>query len=170
MCLRDSPQCGPGHPARKAPSAGTRRAPGPADADRLFFRQLAADQKEKAIGIILSGMGSDGTLGLKTIKENLGMAMVQDPTSAKYDGMPRIALNTGLVDYVAAAKELPAKLIQYVNHSPRLPEDRNLAEGELSAAIQKVFVLLRPHGERFFLLQEQHDQPPDRTADERPSI
>ena len=111
----------------------------------FFFRQLAADQKEKAIGIILSGMGSDGTLGLKAIKENFGMAMVQDPASAKYDGMPRSAINTGLVDYVAPAEELPAKLIQYVNHVPRPPEDRDLPEGEPSAALQKVFVLLRAH-------------------------
>ena len=111
----------------------------------FFFRQLAADQKEKAIGIILSGMGSDGTLGLKAIKENSGMAMVQDPASAKYDGMPRSAINTGLVDYVAPAEELPAKLLQYVNHAPRPPEDRDLPEGEPSAALQKVFVLLRAH-------------------------
>ena len=73
------------------------------------------------------------------------MAMVQDPASAKYDGMPRSAINTGLVDYVAAAEELPAKLIQYVNHTPRLPEDRDLPEAEPSAALQKVFVLLRAH-------------------------
>ncbi len=111
----------------------------------FFFRQLAANQREKAIGIILSGMGSDGTLGLKAIKENFGMAMVQDPASAKYDGMPRSAINTGLVDYVAAAEELPAKLSQYVNHVPRPPEDRDLPEGESSAALQKVFVLLRAH-------------------------
>jgi two-component system, chemotaxis family, CheB/CheR fusion protein len=111
----------------------------------FFFRQLAADQKEKAIAILLSGMGSDGTLGLKAIKENLGMAMVQDPASAKYDGMPRSAINTGLVDYVAGAEALPAKLIQYVNHSRRLPEDRDLPEAEPSSPLQKVFVLLRAH-------------------------
>jgi two-component system CheB/CheR fusion protein len=111
----------------------------------FFFRQLAADQKEKAISIILSGMGSDGTLGLKAVKENFGMAMVQDPASAKYDGMPRSAINTGMVDYVAAAEELPAKLIQYVNHIPRPPEDHELPEGESSSALQKVFVLLRAH-------------------------
>jgi two-component system CheB/CheR fusion protein len=111
----------------------------------FFFHQLAADQKEKAIGIILSGMGSDGTRGLKAIKEHFGMAMVQDPVSAKYDGMPRSAINTGLADYVAAAEELPAKIVQYVGHVPRPPEDRDLPEGESSAALQKVFVLLRAH-------------------------
>jgi two-component system CheB/CheR fusion protein len=111
----------------------------------FFFRQLAADQKEKAICIILSGMGSDGTLGLRAIKEYCGMAMVQDPASAKYDGMPRSAIHTGLVDYVAPAEELPVKLSQYVNHTPQPPEDRDLHEGESSAALQKVFVLLRAH-------------------------
>jgi two-component system CheB/CheR fusion protein len=109
----------------------------------FFLRQLAVDQKEKAIGIILSGMGSDGTLGLKAIKENFGAALVQDPASAKYDGMPRSAINTGLMDYVASAEELPARLLQYVHHVPRPPEDRDLAEGESSAALAKVFVLLR---------------------------
>ncbi len=109
----------------------------------FFFRQLAADQKERAIGILLSGMGSDGTLGLKAIKEDFGMAMTQDPASAKYDAMPRSAINTGLVDYVAPAEELPAKLIQYVNHTPQPLDDHDVAEAEPSTALQKVFVLLR---------------------------
>ena len=108
-----------------------------------FLRHLAEDQKEKAIGILLSGMGSDGTLGVKAIKEQLGMVMAQDPTSAKYDAMPRSAINTGMVDYVASADELPAKLVQYVNHVPPPREDRELPEGELSSALQKVFVALR---------------------------
>ena len=90
-------------------------------------------------------MGSDGTLGLKAIKENFGMVMVQDPASAKYDGMPRSAINTGMVDYVAAAQELPAKLIQYVTHAPAAPEEHVPAEEEPAAALEKVFVLLRAH-------------------------
>jgi two-component system, chemotaxis family, CheB/CheR fusion protein len=112
----------------------------------FFFRHLAADQKEKAIGILFSGMGTDGTLGLRAIKENLGMAMVQDPASAKYDGMPRSAINTGLADYVAPAEKLPAKLIQYIHHVPEPIGDRDLHDEEPSAALQKVFVLLRAHG------------------------
>ena len=111
----------------------------------FFFRHLAADQKEKAIGIILSGMGSDGTLGLKAIKENLGMVMVQDPASAKYDSMPRSAINTGMADYVAAAQELPAKLVQYFTHAPAAREKHVPAEGEPTSALEKVFVLLRAH-------------------------
>ena len=112
----------------------------------FFFRHLAADQKEKAIGIILSGMGSDGTLGLRAIKEQLGMAMVQDPASAKYDGMPRSAIATGMADYVASAQELPAKLIQYTAHLPTIAEKRVSAEEEPASALGKVFVLLRAHG------------------------
>ncbi|MDH5681351.1 MAG: chemotaxis protein CheB, partial [Spirochaetota bacterium] len=61
----------------------------------FFFRSLAEDRKEKAICIILSGTGSDGTLGLRTIKELGGMVMVQEPHEASYDGMPRSAINTG---------------------------------------------------------------------------
>ena len=109
----------------------------------FFFRQLAADQKENAIGIILSGMGSDGTLGLRAIKEQLGMAMVQDPASAKFDGMPRSAIGTGIADYVASAQELPAKLIQYTSHLPTMAEKRVAVEKEPSDAMGKVFVLLR---------------------------
>jgi two-component system, chemotaxis family, CheB/CheR fusion protein len=109
----------------------------------FFFRHLAADQKENAIGIILSGMGSDGTLGLKAIKENFGMAMVQDPSSAKYDGMPRSAINSGVADYIAEAEGLPAKLIQYCSHVPAATDEHAAAEGESSAGLEKVFVLLR---------------------------
>src|SRR5262249_28877578 len=66
----------------------------------FFFRSLAQDQKERAIGVILSGTGSDGTLGLQEIKGNSGMVMVQAEQSAKYSGMPHSAIATRLVDYV----------------------------------------------------------------------
>ena len=112
----------------------------------FFFRHLAADQKEKAIGIILSGMGSDGTLGLRAIKEQLGMAMVQDPASAKYDGMPRSAIGSGMADYIASAENLPAKLIQYTSHHPALVQKRAAVEEEPSSDLEKIFVLLRAYG------------------------
>ena len=66
----------------------------------FFFRALAADQHERAIGVILSGMGSDGALGLRAIKENAGLTLVQSPDSAKFDGMPRSAIDAGLADIV----------------------------------------------------------------------
>ena len=111
----------------------------------FFFRHLAEDQGEKAIGIILSGMGTDGTLGLKAIKEKMGIAMVQDLKSAKYDGMPRSAMDTGLVDFVAPAEELPTKMIGYVKHSLRVSREGPVLEEKASSGLQKIFVLLRAH-------------------------
>ncbi len=109
----------------------------------FFFRQLAEDQKEKGISIILSGMGTDGTLGLKAIKENLGMVMVQDLKSAKFDGMPRSAIDTGLADYIASAEKLPAKLISYVKHYKVVHREKLTIESKAISALQKIFVLLR---------------------------
>ena len=67
----------------------------------FFFRSLADDQQEHSIGVILSGMGSDGTLGLRSIKEKAGVVFVQEPGSAKFDGMPQSAIEAGLADVVA---------------------------------------------------------------------
>lgn len=66
----------------------------------FFFRSLAEDQHERAICIVLSGTGSDGTQGLRAIKAEGGMAIAQEPHSADYDGMPNSAIATGLVDHV----------------------------------------------------------------------
>ena len=78
-----------------------------------FFRSLARDQGARAIGVILSGTASDGTLGLRMIKGEGGMAMVQDPETTKYSGMPRSAIGTGLVDFVLPPDEMPGQLIEY---------------------------------------------------------
>ncbi len=79
----------------------------------LFFRSLGKGHGRKCVSIVLSGTGSDGSTGLKTVKEEGGMAIVQDPKEAKYDGMPRSAINTGLVDKVLAVKEMPDELQRY---------------------------------------------------------
>ena len=81
----------------------------------FFFRSLADDLKEKAICIILSGTGTEGTLGLKTIKGEGGMVMVQSIESAAYDGMPRSAIATELVDYILSPEKMPEQLVSYVN-------------------------------------------------------
>ena len=109
----------------------------------FFFRHLADDQGEMAIGIIFSGMGSDGTLGLKAIKEKLGMVMVQDISSAKFNGMPQSAINTGLVDYIAPASNLHEKLLEYVNHIT--VRDRKLprSDKKTPGAMQKIFAMVR---------------------------
>lgn len=110
----------------------------------FFFRSLAEDQGEKAICIIMSGTGSDGTLGLRAISGAGGMTMVQDPASAKYNGMPESAINTGLADYILPADKMPEQLIGYVAHfyqraarrTPPLPE-------KTPGAMQKILMLLR---------------------------
>ncbi|AKB83160.1 Chemotaxis protein methyltransferase CheR [Methanosarcina barkeri 3] len=81
----------------------------------FFFRSLAEEKKESAIGIILSGTGSDGTLGIRAIKAEGGMVMAQTPESSEYDSMPRSVINTGLADYVLPPKEMPAQLISYLS-------------------------------------------------------
>jgi two-component system CheB/CheR fusion protein len=110
----------------------------------FFFRSLAQDQHEQAICIVLSGTGTDGTLGLKEIKGQGGMTMVQDPASAKYDGMPHSAIATGMVDYILPPAEMPAQLIAYVSRAfgqriPQVPP----AAGKTTDMLQKVFLLLR---------------------------
>ena len=82
----------------------------------VFFRSLAEDQEENAIGIILSGTGSDGTRGIQAIKKAGGMVMVQDERSAKFDGMPRSAIQTGMVDYVLPPGDMPETLLGFTRH------------------------------------------------------
>lgn len=80
----------------------------------FFFRSLAEGKKEMAIGIILSGTGSDGTLGIRAIKAEGGMVMAQSSETSEYDSMPQSVIDTGLADYILPPKELPAQLIAYV--------------------------------------------------------
>ncbi|MDQ8180693.1 CheR family methyltransferase [Pelagicoccus sp. SDUM812005] len=82
-----------------------------------FFRSLAASAAERAVGIVLSGTGSDGTSGLREIKELGGLVMVQDPEEAAHDGMPSSAVQSGLVDLVLGVDGMVNKLLQYVEHS-----------------------------------------------------
>ena len=110
----------------------------------FFFRSLAQDQHELAICIVLSGTGSDGTMGLRAIKGEGGMAMAQTPESTEYDGMPRSAINTGLVDYVLPAADMPAQLMAYAVHAfDRPPRPATIPEPKTESDLKKVFVLLR---------------------------
>ncbi len=79
-----------------------------------FFRSLAEEQQEKAIGVILSGTGTDGTVGARAIKSMAGMVMVQEAQSAKFAGMPQSAIDAGLPDYVLPPEQMPAALRSYV--------------------------------------------------------
>ena len=89
----------------------------------IFFRSMADDRQEKSIGIILSGMGSDGSLCMIAIKEKNGTAIVQHPASAKFDSMPRWAIEAIVADIVAPADELPAKLIAFLRFIPSVFTD-----------------------------------------------
>ncbi len=82
----------------------------------IFLKSLAEDNEEHAIGIILSGTGSDGSRGIRTIKEKGGVILVQDSVSAKFDGMPSSAISTGLVDYILPPEKMPQTLLQYIKH------------------------------------------------------
>ena len=120
-----------------------------------FFRSLAQDQQERSIGVILSGMGSDGTLGLRAIKEKAGAGFVQSLTSAKFDGMPRSAIDAGVADVVAPVEDLPAKIIAYRQHAPHLTSATVHLEDKAQSALEKVLVLLRAHTGNDFSLYKQ---------------
>jgi two-component system CheB/CheR fusion protein len=110
----------------------------------FFFRSLARDLGDRAIAIVLSGTGGDGTLGIRAIKGEGGMAMAQSIASAEYDGMPRSAMNTGLVDYELSPAEMPARLIQYVNHAFGGNAPISLLKASKAGILlSKIFVLLR---------------------------
>jgi two-component system CheB/CheR fusion protein len=110
----------------------------------FFFRSLAQDQRERAIGIVLSGTGSDGAMGVRAIKGEGGMVIAQNPESTEFDGMPRSAIATGLVDYELPPAEMPAQLVAYAAHAFGKP--RPTAAGQAprtESALKKIFILLR---------------------------
>ena len=110
----------------------------------FLFRSLAQDQHERAICIVLSGTGSDGTLGVRAIKEAGGMVMVQSPESTEFDGMPRNAIATGMVDYTLPPKEMAAQLMSYAGHAfARLAGHTFVVEPKAESALKKIFILLR---------------------------
>jgi two-component system CheB/CheR fusion protein len=117
-----------------------------------FLRTLAADQKERSVCVILSGMGSDGTLGLKAVKAEAGMVMVQDVQSAKYAGMPSSAIATGLADYVVAPAAMPAQLVAYVR-GPATGVAATATEAVLpDEPLEKILALLRARTRHDFAL------------------
>ena len=110
----------------------------------FFLRSLADDRKDLCAGVILSGMGSDGSIGLRAIKEKKGIVMVQDPATAKFDSMPRNAIASVLVDIVAPPSQLPEKLFAFLKHMPRVKTDLKI-ETKDKSALDKVIILLRTY-------------------------
>src|SRR5512134_2372972 len=77
----------------------------------VLFCSLAREQGDRAIGVVLSGMGSDGTLGLQAIRTQGGLTLVQQPESAQFDAMPKSAINAGCADIIARPAEMPARIL-----------------------------------------------------------
>ena len=122
-------------------------APGPPRGLRLpidvFLRSLADDRGPEGAAVILSGMGTDGTLGLKAVKEAGGLVLVQDPSSAQFDSMPRSAIKTRLVDAVAPPQDLPARLFAALGQ----PRESVQPDAELvprhGSTVERILVVLR---------------------------
>ncbi len=110
--------------------------------DNLFV-SLAEDLGELAVCIMLSGTGSDGTLGLRAIKEHGGMAMAQTPESAKHDAILRSAIGTGLVDHVLPVEDMPAKLAKYAAYLSSLDGKPNRIRDQIRTHLAKIHALLR---------------------------
>jgi two-component system CheB/CheR fusion protein len=110
----------------------------------FFFRSLGQDQHERAIGIVLSGTGSDGTLGVRAIKGEGGLVIVQHPDSSEFDGMPRSVLATGLMDYTLPPAEMPAQLMAYASHAFGRPRQSGIVlAAKTKNALKTIFILLR---------------------------
>ena len=117
-------------------------AQGPMFTVDFFFRSLAGEKSRKAIGIVLSGTGTDGTLGLREIKARMGTILVQEPASAKYQDMPRNAVETGLVDFILKPEDMPRQLMRLKQTAFDDAEKFNIANPVNSESLQQIFAIL----------------------------
>jgi two-component system CheB/CheR fusion protein len=108
-----------------------------------FFSSLAHDRGQNAVCIMLSGTGSDGTRGLKAIKEYGGMAIAQTLESARYDAILRSAIGTGLVDHILPVEQMPAKLIEYAAHLASIDGGSQGVRDQIGAHIGKIHRLIK---------------------------
>jgi len=110
----------------------------------FFLRSLAENQQHKAVGVVLSGTGSDATRGIMAMKEAGGLVMIQNPESAKFDGMPMSAYSTGLADMILPAEEMGESLVKYFQHPSISGENSLVMEVQSDeAALDEIFQLLR---------------------------
>lgn len=109
-----------------------------------FFKSLAEAQRERAICIVLSGTGSDGTLGLKAVKKEGGVTFAQEEKQAKYSGMPGSAINTGMVDYIMPVEDMPKVIAGFSGHPYFLATERAIAiDKDFNNSLQKLFLIIR---------------------------
>ena len=124
----------------------------------FFFCSLAEDRQEESIGVILSGMGSDGTMGLRAIKGKKGFALAQEPDSAKFASMPQSAIDAGLIDVVAPADGLPEKIIDYLRHTLVISkaEEGPPRQEKDQSSLEKIVILLRAKTGQDFSLYKKN--------------
>jgi chemotaxis methyl-accepting protein methylase len=122
----------------------------------FFFRSLADDQQDRSIGVILSGMGSDGTLGLRAIKGKTGAVFVQSLVSAKFDGMPKNAIDAGLADVIAPVEELPGRILAYLSHASLASKPDLPMKGKTQSDMEKIIILLRAQTGHDFSLYKKN--------------
>jgi len=111
----------------------------------FFFKSLANDKQERGIGVILSGMGRDGTAGLGEIREKGGGSFIQEPSSAKFDEMPNSAIRAGLADDISTPEIMPSKIISYLKNKQCIGKDDRDSTDKLMGYINNIIVLLRSH-------------------------
>ena len=145
------------HVLRLSPRDPSRGAHMPID---HFMRALAAELGNRAIGVILSGTGSDGVLGMAEIQAHGGVTFAQDPASAKYDGMPRSAIGAGCVDYVLPPQEIASELaalgaapLCFAITLSGLPRDRATRRQQHQRALS---ALAQNHSRRLYPLPQDH--------------
>jgi two-component system CheB/CheR fusion protein len=120
----------------------------------VLFSSLASVQGERAIAVILSGMGSDGTLGMQAIQAMGGLTVAQEPTSAQFDSMPRSAIEAGCADIIAPAAELPLRILSYIHQVSDPLENVKAAtpDASTSTPLELIIQLLRQHTRHDFSL------------------
>lgn len=109
-----------------------------------FLRSLKNNRKEKSIAVILSGTGSDGTLGIREIKEEFGMVMAQLPETAGYRGMPQSAIDTGLVDFILPPEDMPGQLLSYIERFADGEDKKGIFDiPDLDKVLKGIFSILK---------------------------
>jgi chemotaxis protein methyltransferase CheR/two-component system CheB/CheR fusion protein len=124
----------------------------------FFFRSLASDQREDAVAVILSGMGSDGTLGLRAIKQNAGLSLAQSPGCAKFSSMPQSAINAELIDIIAPTKELPEHILSEIKNGPHTATQdiEPRVEIKSKSALEQIVIILRERTGNDFSLYKKN--------------
>jgi len=120
-----------------------------------FFDTLAKTHGEQAVGVILSGTGADGSVGVSMIKEHGGLTIAQEPTDAEFDGMPQSAIATGLIDLVLPVREMPAHILRFMNTRPLIELAEDVKEQSQSdrQALQQIFGQVRARRSGLLTLQ-----------------